>query len=287
MHNLRATHFMRAIVLTFLSLNAALHHSTSLTAVVRSCGGFCSTTWAEAGVVTVTGSADRLTDTIMSPEILSDHELIAESAKQSAGSREAIVNELFERHYDRVSRWCLRFSGDPDAAADLAQDVFLKAHRHFGSFKGSSRFSTWLYTIVRNESLNRIKRGGPPMEREDVLEEVAALEAGPEELAERSRQRQQLRDFLSATLDRVEHTVFSLHYGDDRSLDEITRLLNLDNASGAKAFIVSAKRKLARATQRVGARGERLGITPRGVSWASHRWARRTGEPSRRADQPS
>ncbi|PYQ99154.1 MAG: hypothetical protein DMF96_08195 [Acidobacteria bacterium] len=83
---------------------------------------------------------------------LSDQELLAEYAKRSGSLRDAVVNELFERHYARVARWCLRFAGDRDAAADLAQDVFLKAHRHLGSFKGASRFSTWLYTIVRNES---------------------------------------------------------------------------------------------------------------------------------------
>ena len=194
----------------------------------------------------------------MSPRPLSDEELIAEHARQSGGSRDVIVNELFERHYERVARWCLRFVGDRDAAADLAQDVFLQAHRHLGSFRGTSRFSTWLYAIARNESLNRIKRRGPPMDREEVLEEVAALEAGPEELAERGWQGQRLRDFLSTTLDPVERTVFTLHYGDDMPPDAITRLLKLDNASGAKAYIVSARRKLVRATRRLRARGERL-----------------------------
>jgi len=52
--------------------------------------------------------------------------------------------------------------------------------------------------------------------------------------------------------------VFTLHYGDGMPLDAITRLLRLQNASGAKAFVVSAKRKLARATERLRARGEQL-----------------------------
>jgi len=216
----------------------------------------CSTTRVghSPGVVILTGH--HLTDTTMRPGKLSDDELIAEYARQSGSSRDALVNELFERHYARVARWCLRFAGDREAAADLAQDVFLKAHRHLGSFKGTSRFSTWLYTIVRHESLNRIRRRGPPMDSEDVLEDVAALEAGPEELAERGWQGQRLSDFLSTTLDRVERTVFTLHYGDDMTLDAITRLLKLDNASGSKAYIVSARRKLATATRRLRARGE-------------------------------
>jgi RNA polymerase sigma-70 factor (ECF subfamily) len=194
----------------------------------------------------------------MGPGELSDEELLAEYATRSGVSRDAIENELFERHYERVARWCLRFTGDREAAADLAQDVFLKAHRHLGSFKRASRFSTWLYTIVRNESLNRIQGGGPHMDTEEVLAEAAALEAGPEELAERGSQGKRLRDFLATTLDRVERTVFTLHYGDDMTLDDITRLLKLDNASGAKAYIVSARRKLAKATQRLRARGDDL-----------------------------
>ena len=49
----------------------------------------------------------------------------------------------------------------------------------------------------------------------------------------------------------------TLHYAEEFPLDAVTRLLKLDNASGAKAYIVSAKRKLARAVARwqPGARG--------------------------------
>jgi RNA polymerase sigma-70 factor (ECF subfamily) len=189
---------------------------------------------------------------------LSDDELLAEWRSRSGGARDAVVDELFARHYERVARWCLRFTNDPDAAADLAQDVFLKAHRHLDAFRGSSRFSTWLYSIVRHESLNRLRQARPVMEADDVLEEVAAMEDGPQELAERGSQATRLKAFLTGTLDETERTVFTLHYGDEMPLDAITRLLRLGNASGAKAFIVSAKRKLARATERLRARGEDL-----------------------------
>ena len=189
---------------------------------------------------------------------ISDEELLAESKKRTGRDRDDLVNELFRRHYERVARWCFRSTGDREAAADLAQDVFLKAHRHLGSFKGSSRFSTWLYSIVRNESMNRFQRAAPPMDNEDVLAEIASLDALPDELTERGTQGQRVREFLAATLDPLERKVFTLHYGDEMPLDAITRLLRLDNASGAKASIVSARRKLAKAVQRLRARGETL-----------------------------
>jgi RNA polymerase sigma-70 factor, ECF subfamily len=85
---------------------------------------------------------------------------------------------------------------------------------------------------------------------------VPALAAGPDELASRSQQTKHVHEFLAATLDQLERTVYVLHYGDDMSLDTITRLLRLTNTSGAKAYIVSARRKLAKAVQRLQARGE-------------------------------
>ena len=189
---------------------------------------------------------------------LSDEELLAEARRETGPRREALVNELFGRHYERVARWCLRFTGERESAADLAQEVFLKAHRHLDSFKGASRFSTWLYTIARNESFNRLQRSSPQTDSEEVLADIATLEASPEELANRSQRGQQVREFLTATLDRLERVVFVLHYGDDMSLDTITRLLRLENTSGAKAYIVSARRKLAKAANRLRARGEML-----------------------------
>ena len=189
---------------------------------------------------------------------LSDEELLAVSNKESGSARDAAVNELFGRHYERVARWCLRFTGDRDAAADLAQDVFLKAHRHLASFHGSSRFSTWLYTIVRNESMNRVRRADPVMEDEELLADIATLEAGPDELVEREHRGDRVREFLRTTLDQTERIVFTLHFGDDVPLDAVTRLLGLDNSSGAKAYIVSARRKHAKAAKRLRARGEQL-----------------------------
>lgn len=189
---------------------------------------------------------------------LPDEQLVAAYRQASAAERREVLDELFGRHYERVARWCLRFTGDRDTAADLAQDVFVKASRYLDGFKGTSRFTTWLYAIVRNESINRLQRAGPPMQDEEVLQQVAALDPGPDAIAEQRSRARRLHAFLADTLEETERTVFTLHYGDGLPLDAITRLLQLGNASGAKAFIVSAKRKLARATARLRARGEDL-----------------------------
>ena len=190
-------------------------------------------------------------------EDLTDEQLVA-ACRTAGADRDAMVNALFARHYERVARWSYRFTGDRESAADLAQDVFLKAHRHLDSFKGTARFSTWLYSIVRNESLNRLQRQTMATDSDEVLEEIAAIDPRPDELAHRSQRAERLKRFLATTLDALERKVFVLHYGDGMPLDAITRLLRLDNASGAKAYIVSARRKVARASGRLKARGQEL-----------------------------
>jgi RNA polymerase sigma factor (sigma-70 family) len=189
---------------------------------------------------------------------LSDEDLVAEYRNAPLEGRTALANDLFARYYERVARWCYRFTGERESAADLAQDVFLKAHRHLDSFQGTARFATWLYSIARNESINRMKRQPPSSDGEEALLDLPDLQPGPEDIAAHKSRGRRVHEFLIATLDEIERTVFTLHFSDDMRLDAITRLLHLDNPSGAKAYIVSAKRKIARAVERLSVRGERL-----------------------------
>ena len=85
----------------------------------------------------------------MNLDRLTDEELIAR-ARREAGGADACLAELYRRYYSKVAAWCLRIGGDRQEAADLAQEVFLRVHERLGSFRGDSRFSTWLYTVTRS-----------------------------------------------------------------------------------------------------------------------------------------
>lgn len=196
----------------------------------------------------------------MGPEAATDEEILAAYSRASPDDRRHLADQLFERHYTRVARWCFRIMGDRDVAADVAQNVFVKAYRHLDDFRGTSRFSTWLYTITRHECFAHLRKHSrdPVGVDDDVLVEVPTDDDGPEVQAARASDGQFAHQVLLETLDDTERAVFVLHYGDDLSLDAIGRLLQLQNTSGAKAFIVSAKRKLARAVKRIAARGGTL-----------------------------
>ena len=186
-------------------------------------------------------------------EALSDADLVANHLAAGSGGASIWLQELFRRHYTRVVTWCLRVAGDREEAYDLAQAVFVKAQRHLGTFRGESKVSTWLYSITRSECLNYLK--SRPSLNDALDDEVAeALPDDPESRPERVFELHSSVQDALALLDReltdTEKLVFTLHYGDDVPLRIITRLLGLENLSGAKAYLVSARRKLARALQR-------------------------------------
>jgi RNA polymerase sigma factor (sigma-70 family) len=174
-------------------------------------------------------------------------------AKSGSSAAEPYLNELFQRHQSRVASWCLRMTGEVNSAADLAQEIFLKVFQRLASFQGNAKFTTWLYAITRNHCLDalRAKAARPQESSEDLLEEIVDLAAG--EVSSALEQRESvnlLRQLIQDSLDTTEIRVVTLHYVQEMPLDSISRLLELTNRSGAKAYIVSARRKLKRAFDR-------------------------------------
>lgn len=65
---------------------------------------------------------------------------------------------LVEKYKQLVFRTCMGFVHDKDDADDLTQEVFIQAYQSLSKFKKESAFSTWLYRIAVNASLNKIRK---------------------------------------------------------------------------------------------------------------------------------
>jgi RNA polymerase sigma-70 factor (ECF subfamily) len=157
-----------------------------------------------------------------------------------------LFQEVFDRYHERVERWCYRVTRNKDRSLDLTQEVFLRAFRSLHTFRGDSQLSTWLYVITRNHCLNTLKKwktepDNHPAESPRLLHRVTAEDAHA--ALERAQSYQRVYRYMSSILTPMEVRVMTLHYVHEFTLPVITRRLMLSNRSGAKAYIVSARRK--------------------------------------------
>jgi RNA polymerase sigma-70 factor (ECF subfamily) len=182
------------------------------------------------------------------PQHLTDEALVLSLRTASEPQTvDRLFEEIFHRYHARVVSWCYAVARNRETAMDLAQEVFLKVFRNLHAFRGDSRMSTWIYVIAHNHCLNSIrKRDADPTDSAAQippnLEGVNGLEAHA--CLEKAESFQNIYRAISSILTPMEVRVLWLHYGYDLTLASITHQLLLSNRSGAKAFIVSAKRKL-------------------------------------------
>jgi RNA polymerase sigma-70 factor, ECF subfamily len=108
-------------------------------------------------------------------------EVLVDRAK--LGDHQAF-ERLYERTVERIYALCLRMSGSGEDAAELAQDVYVRAWEKLASFRGESLFTTWLHRLAVNVTLEKRRSTGRRSSREVMtsdleLYERAAVQAMP------------------------------------------------------------------------------------------------------------
>jgi RNA polymerase sigma-70 factor, ECF subfamily len=159
------------------------------------------------------------------PDVDSDEVLV--SRVRDLGDDRAFT-ELVERHRGRVFRLALSvlgqgFAGD---AEEVAQEVFLRVHYSLGSFRGDAQFSSWLYRITFNLSVNlkeRVRYRAPHLSDES-LTGLRAVEPSPHDRLATAERHQVLAGCLTE-LPEVYQSALRLHYWMGSSINEIAELL--------------------------------------------------------------
>jgi RNA polymerase sigma-70 factor, ECF subfamily len=188
-------------------------------------------------------------DAVVANSVLDDEQLmILMQSTSDQDLLEELFAEFFRRYRVRVALWCSRLMKDSERGLDLAQEVFLRAYRYRHTFRGDARVSTWLYVIARNHCLNMIRRlDSDPLDNSASLPPSLVDEFGDVHAdMERTQSFERMWRVIDQTLTALEKRVMALHYGHEVTLETITRQLMLSNRSGAKAYIVNARRKLKR-----------------------------------------
>jgi len=137
------------------------------------------------------------------------------------GEREAF-DPLVERYQRDVYRLCYRYVNNHHDASDLAQDVFLKAYRAIGRFRGDSAFSTWLYRIAVNTCLNF--RAARKAASDELKDDVADAGRRVDDRMEDDELSQQVREAVSRLPEKQRATLILKIYN-DLTHEEVAQVL--------------------------------------------------------------
>ncbi len=163
--------------------------------------------------------------------VIDELKCIKKAAKGDCHAFETLVVQ----YQSQVYNLCLRMTGNPDDAADVAQEAFLKVWKHLDSFHFDSSFSTWLYRLASNCCLDflRSQKRRPTVsltvENEDEEEQVldiADTAPTPEERTIAHEEKEQLRMAMSQ-LDDEQRQILTLRVVNDLSYSEIADILEV------------------------------------------------------------
>ena len=186
----------------------------------------------------------RLTDIMLMD--LSDERL----ARRAQGGDEAAFAQLVARHYDLIFRLAFRCLGARAEAEDLAQDVCAALPGKLGGFRHDARFTTWLYRVVSNAAIDRMRRRRSRAKAAEGWGEVEALSR--ESARARKEELDWLRRAMNALPDELRQTV-ALVLGEEMTHARAAEVL--DVSEGTVSWRMSEVRKrlreLARSEERL------------------------------------
>lgn len=143
--------------------------------------------------------------------------------------------ELYDRYKDRVYNVCYRITGNATDALDSSQETFGIIFRRIGEFRFQSRFSSWVYRIAVNASIDLRRRtrtrriasldgisdpGGAPFDLADPSVEMPSAAAS----------RKELEDEIQGAIDRLSdklRTMIVLRYTENLTYDQIAETLEI------------------------------------------------------------
>lgn len=156
-----------------------------------------------------------------------------EAVREILAGRKDLFAVLVDRHKDFVySVIRSHFAHCAEEAEDAAQEVFLKAFRGLGGYRGDASFATWLYRITLNHlaDLHRRRKPAIPLEEIDPKHPGVAAAGDPEEIALARERRLALRRSLAELPESYRRVIYLYHCA-GLSYAEIGRRLKLSERS--------------------------------------------------------
>ena len=163
---------------------------------------------------------------------------------------------LVEQHSRAIFRLAFRMTGNEQDAEDVVQETFLRAYKQLDRYEARSSFSTWLYRIASNYSLDLMRmrnrhesrrERGTDEENRDILQSIPLDTPGPDRLMYGEEVKEKVNAAMNE-LSAQERTAFVLRHFEGLSIEEIGEALGT-GANATKHSIFRAVQKLRRSLE--------------------------------------
>ena len=171
--------------------------------------------------------------------------------RAQAGEAEALL-ALVEGYQSYVFSIARSLMTNPADAADMTQEAFIRVLRSLGSFRGETKFSSWLYRLTTNICLDELRRRGKPVASLDQggPEDQPAFQPRdrdpwnqPEQRAVTLERADEVRAALAA-LPAVQRVALTLHYFEGLRYEDIAEVMHLP-LNTVKSHLRRGKERLA------------------------------------------
>jgi RNA polymerase sigma-70 factor (ECF subfamily) len=159
----------------------------------------------------------------------------ADLVVRALAGREDGFEELVRRYQRPIVAYVYRMVGDYDSALDLAQEVFIKVYNSLGRYRPEFKFSTWVYRIAHNASIDHLRRAGNARTEEMEVEgeggstyrkPIASKSPTPEQETERGERRAEIEEVVRQLAPAYRELIV-LRHSHDLSYDEIAEVTGL------------------------------------------------------------
>ena len=193
---------------------------------------------------------------------MDDNQAVNALVRRCVAGDAAAWQEIVQQYHRRIYNICYRFSGSPDDAADLTQEVFIKVYRTLGTFDGSrAALMTWITTVTRNLLVDHFRKGkydrvtdsleATPGGQEDGLtvgEQLEDQSASPEQQVQSQQTQKMVHEALQKLSPELREAVI-LRDLRDMDYKEIAQVLKVPEGT-VKSRINRGRTELARLLER-------------------------------------
>jgi RNA polymerase sigma factor (sigma-70 family) len=165
----------------------------------------------------------------------------------------AAFSYLVNRYSDLVYSIALKILNNTSDAEDLAQEVFITAYQSLKDYRGSSKFSTWLYRITYNKAISKLRKPKHEINalEERVLKDFEGDDTNPDVYRDRGfvqefideEEKIQVLEKVIRQLPVDEQLLIMLYYFEEQSVNEISTITKM-SVSNVKVKLFRIRKKM-------------------------------------------